>query len=137
MLMPPASAPTTPLLLLLGAQGSGAPALASALQSQCAKPGVTVRVWEEPCGRGDDEGLAAALQATGAAEWTLLMGLDLPCPDDQRAAQEAADARLRAALEQTRADAREALDAMRRSHRRDLVPLSQAVEVWGNKSPRR
>ena len=98
MLMPPASAPTTPLLLLLGAQGSGAPALASALQSQWAESGVTLRVWEEPCGRGDDEGLAAALQATGAAEWTLLMGLDLPCPDDQRAAQETADARLRAAL---------------------------------------
>jgi MerR family transcriptional regulator/heat shock protein HspR len=45
--------------------------------------------------------------------------------------------RLRGALEQTRADAREALDRVERSHRRELVPLSQAVEVWGTRSPRR
>src|SRR3954462_3858798 len=40
--------------------------------------------------------------------------------------------RLRSALEQTRNEAREALASVQRSHRRDLVPLSQAVEVWGN-----
>ena len=45
--------------------------------------------------------------------------------------------RLRTALEQTRNEAREALASVQRSHRRDLVPLSQAVEVWGNKAPRR
>ncbi|MCU1380320.1 MAG: transcriptional regulator, MerR family [Acidimicrobiales bacterium] len=45
--------------------------------------------------------------------------------------------RLRGALEQTRADARESLDRVERSHRRELVPLSQAVEVWGTRSPRR
>jgi MerR family transcriptional regulator/heat shock protein HspR len=45
--------------------------------------------------------------------------------------------RLRAVLEQTRAEAREALDRVERSHRRELVPLSQAVEVWGNRSRRR
>jgi MerR family transcriptional regulator/heat shock protein HspR len=45
--------------------------------------------------------------------------------------------RLRASLEQTRNEAREALASVQRSHRRDLVPLSQAVEVWGNRSPRR
>jgi MerR family transcriptional regulator/heat shock protein HspR len=44
---------------------------------------------------------------------------------------------LRDALEQTRSDAREALDAVRRTSRRDLVPVSQAVEVWGRRSPRR
>ena len=44
---------------------------------------------------------------------------------------------LQAALEQTRAEAREALDRVTRSHRRDLVPLSQAVEVWGNSRPGR
>jgi MerR family transcriptional regulator/heat shock protein HspR len=45
--------------------------------------------------------------------------------------------RLRATLEQTRTEAREALAKVQRSTRRDLVPLSQAVEVWGNRSPRR
>jgi MerR family transcriptional regulator/heat shock protein HspR len=45
--------------------------------------------------------------------------------------------RTRDALEQLRTEAREALAQVQRSHRRDLVPLSQAVEVWGNRSPRR
>lgn len=43
---------------------------------------------------------------------------------------------LQAQLDQTRADAREALEKVRRSTRRDLVPLSQAVEVW-DRRPRR
>lgn len=43
--------------------------------------------------------------------------------------------RLRAALEQTKREAREALDQVRRSQRRDLVPLSQAVEVYGRRPP--
>ena len=43
--------------------------------------------------------------------------------------------RLRAALEQTQVEAREALDRMRRSQRRDLVPLSQAIEVYGRRRP--
>src|SRR3954467_8464617 len=38
--------------------------------------------------------------------------------------------RLRSTLEATKAEAREALAEVQRSHRRDLVPLSQAVEVW-------
>ena len=37
---------------------------------------------------------------------------------------------LQTQLEHTRAEAREAIEHVRRSHRRDLVPLSQAVEVW-------
>ena len=41
-------------------------------------------------------------------------------------------AALEAQLAETRAEAREAVDRVRRSHRRDLVPLSQAIEVWGN-----
>jgi MerR family transcriptional regulator/heat shock protein HspR len=45
--------------------------------------------------------------------------------------------RLRAALEQTRTEARDALAQVQRSHRRDLVPLSQAVEVWGARRPPR
>jgi MerR family transcriptional regulator, heat shock protein HspR len=44
--------------------------------------------------------------------------------------------RLRAALEQTRVEAREAVDRTHRSYRRDLVPLSQAMELWSNR-PRR
>ena len=41
--------------------------------------------------------------------------------------------RVRATLEQTRTAAREAVDRERRSHRRELVPLSQAVEIWGGR----
>jgi MerR family transcriptional regulator, heat shock protein HspR len=44
--------------------------------------------------------------------------------------------RLRAALAQTQADAREAVDRTHRSYRRDLVPVSQSVQLWGNR-PRR
>jgi MerR family transcriptional regulator, heat shock protein HspR len=44
--------------------------------------------------------------------------------------------RLRAALTQTQADAREAVDRTHRSYRRDLVPVSQSVQLWGNR-PRR
>jgi MerR family transcriptional regulator, heat shock protein HspR len=39
-------------------------------------------------------------------------------------------ARLRDQLQEVQHAAREAIDRERRSHRRDLVPLSQAVEVW-------
>jgi MerR family transcriptional regulator/heat shock protein HspR len=41
---------------------------------------------------------------------------------------------LQAQLHQARAEAREALERTHRSYRRDLVPLSQAIEVWGNRS---
>ena len=44
--------------------------------------------------------------------------------------------RLRVVLEQTQADARDAVDRTHRAYRRDLVPLSQAVQLWGNR-PRR
>jgi MerR family transcriptional regulator, heat shock protein HspR len=43
---------------------------------------------------------------------------------------EAENLRLRAELERLRADAVAAVDAAHRQHRRDLVPLSQTVEVW-------
>ena len=44
--------------------------------------------------------------------------------------------RLRGALAQARADAREAVEQAHRSYRRDLVPVSQAVELFRNR-PRR
>ena len=44
--------------------------------------------------------------------------------------------RLRAAVAKAQADAREAVDRTHRAYRRDLVPLSQAVQLWGNR-PRR
>lgn len=40
-------------------------------------------------------------------------------------------ARMQAELERTVADARAALDETHRSYRRDLVPLSQSVELFG------
>lgn len=94
--MQPAFAPT---VVLLGAQGTGAPALATALGRRLAAAGMQ-RVQVLACeDTGACEGdLVAAVQAASAADLTLLMGLDLPCPADRRCAQEAADARLRAAL---------------------------------------
>lgn len=44
--------------------------------------------------------------------------------------------RLRTRLEKTRTEARDAVEKLRRSHRRDLVPVSQAVEVWGHRGRR-
>lgn len=45
--------------------------------------------------------------------------------------------RLQAQLEQTRTEAREAIAAVRQSHRRDLVPLSQSIEIYGHRPPPR
>lgn len=90
--MPSALAPT---VLLLGARGTGAPALARALQGRLAAAGVQVLA-REAVGREDE--LDSAMHAARAATLTLLMGLDRPCPADRRPAQEAADAGLRAAL---------------------------------------
>jgi MerR family transcriptional regulator/heat shock protein HspR len=44
--------------------------------------------------------------------------------------------RLRAAVDEARELARDAVSAANRTYRRDLVPLSQAVEVWANRKPR-
>jgi MerR family transcriptional regulator/heat shock protein HspR len=44
--------------------------------------------------------------------------------------------RLRAELERARAEARRQLEETHRSYRRDLVPVSQAVELWGLSSRR-
>jgi MerR family transcriptional regulator, heat shock protein HspR len=44
---------------------------------------------------------------------------------------------LEAALEQARAEAREAVARTHRRYRRDLVPLSQALEVFGRRPPSR
>lgn len=47
-------------------------------------------------------------------------------------------ARLRDRMAQLQEDARHAIDAAHRTYRRDLVPLSQAVELFGHtRSPRR
>jgi MerR family transcriptional regulator, heat shock protein HspR len=43
---------------------------------------------------------------------------------------EAENQRLRTELDRLRADAVAAVDAAHRQHRRDLVPLTQTVEVW-------
>ena len=45
-------------------------------------------------------------------------------------ALEAEVARLHVELERARSEAKEALASTHRTYRRDLVPLSQAVEVW-------
>ncbi len=43
-------------------------------------------------------------------------------------------ARLRAEIDRAREEAREAVERTHRRYRRDLVPLSQAVELWGRRS---
>jgi hypothetical protein len=70
---------------VLGAPGTAAEALALGLQQRIATTSAQIVCAKEP---GD------CPQAT----LTLLMGLDLPCTEDQQAAREAADARLRAVL---------------------------------------
>ena len=72
-----------PLVALLGAPGTGAAELAAALRERI--PADSARI--VPCTCVPEEAALA-----------LLMGLDLPCPPDQRPVQEAADAHLRAAL---------------------------------------
>jgi hypothetical protein len=72
-----------PTIALLGAPGTGAPSLAAALRAH-----VATHVAHIVC---------SDLPLSGAA-LTLLMGLDLPCPGEQQAGQEAADACLRSAL---------------------------------------
>ncbi|CAN7665847.1 hypothetical protein LJR066_005179 [Acidovorax sp. LjRoot66] len=77
-------------IVLLGAPGTGAQALADALAAHLAatpsSTPVTLVVLAD----------FSALDQT--ASMALLMGLDLPCPPDQQPAQQAADAQLRAAL---------------------------------------
>lgn len=77
-------------IVLLGAPGTGAQDLADALAAHlAATPSptpVTLTVLAD----------FSALDQT--ASMALLMGLDLPCPQGQQPAQQAADARLRAAL---------------------------------------
>lgn len=89
----PTTVPSPPTIVLLGAPGTGAQALSEALHAHLA-PGSAHLV----CNPALD-----TLPATGAvdASQILLMGLDLPCPASERAAQEAADACLRAHLAQT------------------------------------
>jgi MerR family transcriptional regulator/heat shock protein HspR len=50
---------------------------------------------------------------------------------------EAQLAELEGALQELRAEARAALDQAHRTYRRDLVPLSQALEVWDKGRGRR
>lgn len=90
--------PTPPALLpsiaLLGAPDTGAEALARALRARI--PPESAQIVVVPAV------LAAPPQAQPAlpaATLTLLMGLDLPCPAEDRAAQEALDAQLRLALQ--------------------------------------
>lgn len=81
------------LVVLLGAPGTGAQALAAALQEHL-PPGAVRILWSHDLG-----GLHSPGQAD-ATRHVLLMGLDLPCPARDRPEQEAADARLRTDLAQ-------------------------------------
>lgn len=93
--MPPLPAPL-PSVALLGAPHTGAEALARALQAHL--PPASVQIVAVPA-------LLAASPQAGpapappAATLTLLMGLDLPCPAEDRTAQEAIDTQLRVALQ--------------------------------------
>ncbi len=90
---------TPPLIALLGAPHTDAPALAKALQAHLGIHGARVLCLTPGTAAANhlpDDTDFATLRST--ASHTLLMGLDLPCPADARLAQEAADLHLRAAL---------------------------------------
>lgn len=74
-----------PTIALLGAPGTGAAALVHDLQQRIATDSAHIF-----CATAPDDWAHASI--------TLLMGLDLACPPDQRKTREAADACLRAAL---------------------------------------
>lgn len=80
-----------PLIALLGAPHTGAEALALALRQRIPASAAQIVEVATP--------LPTLPPALPPATLTLLMGLDLPCPAEDRAAQEAIDARLRAALQ--------------------------------------
>ncbi|KRD48525.1 hypothetical protein ASE52_14390 [Acidovorax sp. Root275] len=84
--------PSSPTIVLLGAPGTGAQALSDALHMQLAAGSAHILCNPALCGLPPEEVIEASL--------ILLMGLDLPCPAGERAAQEAVDARLRVDLAQ-------------------------------------
>lgn len=100
--MPATDSAVTSRILLLGAPGTGAHALADALAGHLATTPLALHVAHsalmDALQAGDAQEQSAALDAHRCAAMTLLMGLDLPCPTPDQKAQHAADAQLRAAL---------------------------------------
>ena len=90
---PPASLPS---IALLGAPHTGTEALARALRARI--PPESAQIVVVPAALAAPPQAQPAL-ALPAATLTLLMGLDLPCPAEDRAIQEAFDAQLRGALQ--------------------------------------
>ena len=86
--------PPTPWIALLGAPHTGVEALAQALQQHII-PGTVHIALHHPHLTHTPTTPQAASEAVAL---TLLMGLDQPCPAEERAAQEARDAQLRTAL---------------------------------------
>ena len=93
--MTPPAPPTASTLLVLGAPGTGAAALCTALAAHPAARGLRMVCGEEV---RDIAAAAAGWHRGTDCTTVLLMGLDLPCAASARAAQEACDARLRRAL---------------------------------------
>lgn len=89
-------------ILLLGAPGTGAQALADALAAHPttnAPLSIAHSTLPQAMAANDPAQHAAALGQHRVASLTLLMGLDLPCPPEQQPLQQTADAQLRAALD--------------------------------------
>jgi hypothetical protein len=87
--------PAQQTIALLGAPGTGAPALAEALQHRLADSAMTA----QEIAVADAPQLPTAIRHTlHSAAITLLMGLDLPCAAPEQARREACDAHLRALL---------------------------------------
>lgn len=81
-----------PIIVLLGAPGTGVQALRNALQQRLAAGAARI------VGGGSWEEVSAEVLEPRASRTVLLLGMDLPCPAADRPAQEAADAGLRAAM---------------------------------------
>lgn len=96
-----------PLIALLGAPHTGVSALALALQQHLGTKRAQVVCGDAAHLSGastasaveNEAATPAEAAAPGAADLTLLMGLDLPCPAGERPRQEAADQQLRSALD--------------------------------------
>lgn len=85
-----------PSIALLGAPHTGAEALARALRAHIPPESAQIVVAPALLAAPPQTQFTPALPA---ATLTLLMGLDLPCPAEERASQEALDAQLRVALQ--------------------------------------
>ena len=115
--------PPPPLIALLGAPHTGAEALAQALQQQITPGSVHITLHHPHL----PSPLPAQHTRSDAVALTLLMGLDQPCPAEERDAQEAFDTQLRAALAAAAAPYRVVYGAGEQRIRNALIAIQKVA----------